>query len=411
MGKSALSMGMLVSLATLAGCAYSPDEALLEQKWAAASRARVAPEQRTLDDGLKARWKAKDGDRWGVVEDDLEDAAGVAPGTKVVVLVPEGSHALVDPLDFEGLELEIIGKGIERSRLILDAGKAGFILNGGSLLVKDLTVSAYTTEGLTVFDGTATIENAHINGARHGLRIEGGTATIRSSVFAGNETALEMGEDATVSIEDTVFVKNWEAVGGEKPRSFVMERSMVLGSVSAAMPFPLARGTRIRHCIIVDNQNLGWTGFADDAEILSNLVSDDAMLLRRMADRDNRALDKLESFPGATPQGIPVGFPIPILQILRQRVNSLGTGKSEEASLKFAENEAIGCLIRARDLAELGEGRKARILMEVAEGFSAPFPTLRSALSARVQEVEEALAKTADAPPEPDAAPEPDKGG
>ena len=70
--------------------------------------------------------------------------------------------------------LEIVGKGIEKSRLVLDAGERGLVMNGGKLTVKNCTVSCYTSEGLTMLGGDVMLENCQINGSRHGIYVSEG---------------------------------------------------------------------------------------------------------------------------------------------------------------------------------------------------------------------------------------------
>lgn len=382
-------------LLLFAGCSYAPERALLEQTWAVAARERLAPKQRgEIEDGeLQARWKQKSGDGWGVVEVDFDDAQRAPAGSKVVVLIPEGSHAQVDPCEFRDVNLEIVGKGIEKSRLVLDAGERGLVMNGGKLTVKNCTVSCYTSEGLTMLGGDVMLENCQINGSRHGIYVSEGRLEAKNCFFLGNESGIDIGDGVRLFVDDSVFQTNWDGISGERPSLAQIRRCMILGSVNAGMPLRLGDRTVIRESIICENSELGWQGVPSAASIKNCLIQDEAFFtISGLGSDGNRPLARLVNFPAATPQGVPKAMSVPAMVLLRKKLEALGTGEMEERTARFAEDEATRCLVSAEDFAKVGETRKARILKEVAEDFLKPYPKARGRLQTRRERLQKLLA-------------------
>lgn len=379
------NMSLVVAALAFNACAYHPDRPLLHQQWATDARENKGPEQQEIRDTcLRARWKVKGDKGWKVAEHNLESARGVKRGQKVVVRVPVGSFAQLEPVELKGVRLEIIGKGPDVSRLILDAGARGFVLNGGSLLVKDVTVSCYSSEGMTVLGGDAEFKNVVVNGARHGLFIARGVADIHSSVFAGNEAAIDMGKEASVTISSSNFLRNWDDIHGEKPLSLTAYGCQFTETVNKVFAFRMHKRVRVEHCMVVQPQSIGWEGLPETAKIEGNLMPAAVIIKPEIARKNNRAIGPIEQFPDATPQGLPRGFPVSHHMLLKERSKHLGTGESVKKARKFAEDEAVMCLMRAERFLGIQEVRKAKILKSVAYGFIKPYPTLRSRYQERL---------------------------
>jgi hypothetical protein len=401
-----VSTAILLTGSSLA-CSYSPSVPLLGQQWARLGRETKSPAQRELTEGeLTARYRTKQGERWGVGEAPIEEAQKLPAGSKFVVRIPEGSFAITNALEFRGLRVELIGAGADRSRLILDSEARGFVLQGGSLLVKDLTVSSYASEGLTVLKGDAELDHAVINGARHGIYISRGQLKIKRSIFRGNESGIDLGESVQVEIKDSIFAQNFEAIRGETPKSLVMERCLITASIEAAIPLRMGTECRIESCLIAENREVRWSTVPYDG-VRSCLLQEDGFT-ELGPKTSNRGLLYLEQFPSACPDGIPKAFAVPTLMALRKRLSSLGEERSEAAVLDFAEDEARGCLKRARELLDVKSTRQAQALVEIAQGYLAYEPALKARLGKLLSEIEGALAsqiKDSPAPTPPSEAP------
>jgi hypothetical protein len=396
--KEVRSMRQVTSLALcFLFCACSEEHVILKQDWAVIARAKMAPSQREVKGSeLLGRWKVPvngEKDRWGVGEASLEDIRGLEPGTKVVVRIPPGTTILEDDIDLEGIHLEIVGKGSDISRLSLNAGPRGLVLNGGKLIVKNVTVSASSSEGLTVLGGDLEAEGVVFNGGRHGLYISRGEAKIRRCIFMGNESGLDLGKKTRVFVEESVFHGNWAAISGEKPRLMRLKTCLILDSIHQAFALRFGQGMGMNHCLVVGNPKLGWTGNPADSVITNNLLQYGAFDGSDIDDRSNYPLDRLKSFPGSTPKGVPSNFPTPMLMLLQKRLATVGTAGSLRTVCNYAEDQASKCLKRAELYLEQDELRKSRILLGVAKGFAQPYKGLRQRFGERIKTAEDEVKK------------------
>lgn len=377
-------------------CSSKKDQILLGQDWAVQARQRIGPEQREIKaTEVSARWKVKvagENDRWGVSEGTLEDAVGLPKGTKVVARIPPGTTVLSDEIVLKDINLEIIGKGSDLSRLTLNAGPRGLIVKGGSLTVKNVTVSCYSSEGLTVLGGNLRAKGAVFNGGRHGLYLSEGNGTIKNCIFNGNESGLDLGKKTDVIVENSIFHGNWDAVTGEKPRSLRISRCLIQDSVHSAFDMRFGEETILEECIVIGNSNIGWKGAPKLAPIRNNLLQYDAFEDFGVNQRINYPLDRVKSFPGATPRGLPDRFPTPTFMLHFKRFKTLGTGKSLRETRNFADDEASKCLSRAEELVKEKEWRKATILIQVAKGFAQPYEALMTKFSPKIKKLEQELA-------------------
>ncbi|MDF1660377.1 MAG: right-handed parallel beta-helix repeat-containing protein [Planctomycetota bacterium] len=388
-----LSLGLVL---TLSACSSKKDQILLGQDWAVKARQKIAPAQFEIKaTELSVRWKVKvtgAEDAWGVSEGTLDEAVGLPKGTKVVARIPPGTTVLTDEIVLKDINLEIIGKGSDLSRLSLNAGPRGLILKGGSLTIKNVTVSCYSSEGLTVIGGDLRAKGAVFNGGRHGLYLSDGDAIIKSCVFNGNESGLDLGKKTSVVIENSIFHGNWDAISGEKPRSLKIRRCLIQDSIHFAFDMRFGEETSLEECIIIGNSRIGWTGAPKLAPIKNNLLQYDAFEEYGVDQRINYPLDHVRSFPGATPRGLPDRFPTPTFMLHLKRFKTLGTGKSLRETRNFADDEANKCLDRAEELLKNKEWRKSTILIQVAKGFSQPYDALQKKYSPKIEELEKKLA-------------------
>ena len=384
---------LAISLLGAAACAYTPEPPLLDQHWASTERLRVRVGNEILEDELKARWKERRGDGWGVREVSLRAISTAPKGSKVVVLVPKGTHAITEPIEVEGIDLEVIGEGCEESRVLLDADARGFVLRDGRLLVRGVTLSCFSSEGLTVLGGEAELDASVFNGSRHGLYIARGSAKISGCYFLGNESGVDMGAEARIHVRDSVFAKNWDAITGERPASLTMTRCLVLGSVHAALAFRFGPRVRLSENIFAENRAMGWQGVVEAAQLQSNLLGDDAFSIRGLRRRGNRPISRIASFPASLPEGLPKKLSLTqhMLQVMRLRM--LGSGKVEDRVRQFAEDEALQCLIRSEELASMRELRKATVLFGVAEGYLEPYPKLEASYHERLEALRSVLGR------------------
>jgi hypothetical protein len=380
---------------TLAACSSGKDQILLQQEWATLAREKMSsPQQKVTETKLSARWKVRvKGSKklWGVAEGSLEDAQGLPAGTKVVVRLPAGTHVLSDSVELKDINLEIIGKGSDLSRLSLRAGPRGLLLKGGSLTVKNVTVSCYSTEGLTVADGNIKALGSVFNGSRHGLYLSNGQAEIRQCVFTGNEAGLDLGPAARVSIQDSIFSNNWIAITGEKPNRLSISRCLILDCVKQTFDLRFGTGMAIDRCLIVGNAFTGWSGNLAFAQITNNLLQDDAFEKYGIDQRSNDPINRLSQFPSAI--AIPDKFPMPIFMMLMKRLDTLGSDKSLRTVRNFAEDEASQCINRADYYLDRNELNSAAILIQVARGFVQPYQTLKKKFAAPLKNLESSLEK------------------
>lgn len=392
--RNSLSLGLAL---TLVACSSKKDQVLLGQDWAVQARLKIGPAQTEIKaTEISARWKVKipgDDGRWGVGEGTLDEAMDLPKGTKVVARIPPGTTVLTDEIVLKDINLEIIGKGSDLSRLSLNAGPRGLIIKGGSLTVKNVTVSCYSSEGLTVIGGRLRAKGAVFNGGRHGLYLSNGDAIIKSCIFNGNESGLDFGKKTSVVIENSIFHGNWDAISGEKPRSLKISRCLIQDSVHFAFDMRFGEETSLEECIIIGNSRIGWTGAPKLAPIKNNLLQYDAFEEYGVNQRSNYPLDRVRSFPGSTPRGLPDRFPTPTFMLHIKRFKTLGTGKSLRETRNFAEDEASKCLDRAEEFYNNKEWRKATILLQVADGFSQPYEVLMTKFSPKIKELKEKLAE------------------
>ena len=383
---------------SLSACSSTKDQILLGQDWAVNARRRIAPGQGELKASeVSARWKVKvagETDRWGVAEGTLEDVKGLPKGTKVVARIPPGTTILEDEIVLQDIDLEIVGKGSDLSLLSLRAGPRGLVMKGGRLTIKNVTVSSYSSEGLTVIGGNLRAVGSVFNGGRHGLYLAEGEAAIKKCIFSGNESGLDLGKKTRVVVEDSIFHGNWDAISGEKPRSLKIRRCLIQDSVHFAFDLRFGAETSIDQCIIIGNSRIGWTGAPNLAPIKNNLLQYDAFDDFGVDQLSNYPLDRVKSFPGATPRGIPDRFPTPTFMLHLKRFKTLGSGKSLRETRNFAEDEASKCLARAEKYVPDNEWRKAAILIQVAKGFVQPYDALQKKFSEKISKLEKDL-KTA----------------
>jgi len=380
--RPALAYSLFAAL-LLAGCAYSPEDPLLGPKWAAVERLAMDPRQRGFEESsVSITWSGGEG--------CLEDADDAPKGSTVTAKIAEGSFALADEAQIHDRNVVIEGLGPDRSRLVLDGGPAGFVLKGGKLKLRDLTISSFSCEGLTVLGGDVEMENVVINGATHGLHIARGRAHIKNSAFVGNEVGISLGEGAKLSLENCILARNWVAIAGEEPKLLKLVRCMIAANKHRALPLRLNEDLSMKHSIIADNR-LGWKGYPELGKIESSLLPPEAFDRGRIRRGGNRSIDHLESFPGAVAGGLPKGFPVATHMLLRRRGEIVGRGRAESRLRDFAKDEAMGCVLRADELVRQEEFESAEKLLAIAVDFGWYYPSLRKKLGARMNRVSKRL--------------------
>lgn len=235
--------------------------------------------------------KREDGDLTDLDEEDSEDLG------HVVVDLGAGVWEIDDIVRLQKPKTVVIkGKGPNKTRLELDNKELKTLVITGAkrVVFKNLTVASLSGGGVWIKDcPEVKIENTHFASARFGLHLSGSTARISSSVFVGCQTGLRARDKSTVTLRETAFKDNWQAIKSTdsgldiESCAFVENRIVIQGSID--------RRSRVVGCLLYGTkQDLGWKGVP---RMASHNLTHFRSLEVQLGTETNRELRSIDDFP------------------------------------------------------------------------------------------------------------------